>query len=109
MPSEFNGVVFAYLDQEIAAVPAGQLTVVEEGLTVLSSTFGYGSKYLARPNAIPMDPTGLKLEGAVPGSKKLYEPNNDLVFFGAIRDAMPDLWGRRVIENLLNVPPHSLT
>ena len=108
MPSEFNGIVFAYLDQEVAAVPAGQLTVVEEGLAVLSSTFGYGSKYLARPDAIPLDPTGLKLEGAVSGAKRLYEPENDLTFFGAIRDAMPDMWGRRVIENLLQVPPNSL-
>ena len=109
MTSEFGSFVFAYLDQEVAAVPAGRLTVVEEGLTVLSSTFGYGSKYLARPNAIPLDPAGLKLEGAVSGAKRLYEPDNGLNFFGAVRDAMPDLWGRRVIENLLNVPPNSLT
>jgi serine/threonine-protein kinase HipA len=109
MPSEFKGVVFAYLDREAEAVPAGQLKIVEEGLEVISSTFGYGSRYLARPNAIPVDPTGLKLDGALPGGDKEYEPNNELTFFGAIRDAMPDLWGRRVIENFLKKPPNSLS
>lgn len=108
MPSKFTGIVFAYLDGEVDAVPAGQLQIVEEGTEVVSSTFGYGSRYLDRPNAIPVDPTGLKLEGAVPGSKKENEPNNGLVFFGAVRDAMPDMWGRRVIENFLKAPPNSL-
>jgi serine/threonine-protein kinase HipA len=109
MPSEFRGIVFAYLDQEAEAAPAGQLKVAEEGLEVISSTFGYGSRYLTRPNAIPMDPTGLKLDGAVPGSEREHEPNNELTFFGAIRDAMPDSWGRRVIENFLKKPPNSLS
>lgn len=108
MPSRFTGIVFAYLEGEADAVPAGQLQIVEEGIEVIASTFGYGSRYLARPNAIPVDPTGLKLEGAVPGSVKEHEPDNELVFFGAVRDAMPDMWGRRVIENLLKVPPNSL-
>ena len=109
MTSEFNGFVFAWLGQEVDAVPAGQLTIIEEGPTVRSSTFGYGSRYLARQNAIPLDPTGLRLEGAMPGARRLYSPENDLPFFGTIRDAMPDLWGRRVIENLLGAPPNSLT
>jgi serine/threonine-protein kinase HipA len=29
--------------------------------------------------------------------------------FGAVRDALPDAWGRRVIENKLNVPANSLS
>jgi len=109
MPSEFRGVVFAYLAGDKRAVPAGQLIVLEEGLKVLSSQFGYGSKYLGRPNAIPIDAASLKLEGAVPGTEGLREPTNGLEFFGAIRDAMPDMWGRRVIENRLNVPPNALS
>ena len=108
MPSEFKGIVFAYLAGEKKAVPAGRLIVVEEGMNVLFSQFGYGAKYLARPNAIPIDATSLKLEGAVPGTEALREPTKGLEFFGAIRDAMPDMWGRRVIENRLNVPPNSL-
>jgi serine/threonine-protein kinase HipA len=108
MPSEFGAVVFAYLAGETKAVPAGTLTVLEEGMKVLSSKFGYGAKYLQRPHAIPVDAASLQLAGAVPGSEKLYEPTKELEFFGAIRDAMPDMWGRRVIENRLKAPPNSL-
>lgn len=108
MPSEFKGAVFAYLAEELEAVPAGTLTVLEEGQRVLSSKFGYGAGYLSRPKAIPVDAASLKLEGAVPGTQKLQEPTNGLEFFSAIRDAMPDMWGRRVIENRLKVPANSL-
>ena len=108
MTSEFRGIVFAYLAGERSAVPAGQLLVAEEGLKVLSSQFGYGAKYLGRPKAIPIDAASLKLQGAVPGTEALREPANGLEFFGAIRDAMPDMWGRRVIENRLKAPPNSL-
>ena len=108
MPSDFKGVVFAYLDGEPEAVPAGTLTVREEGQRVLSSHFGYGARYLGRPKAIPVDAASLALEGAVPGSDALQQPTNGLEFFGAIRDAMPDMWGRRVIENRLKVPANSL-
>jgi len=108
MPSEFHAVVFAYLAGETKAVPAGTLTVLEEGVKVLSSQFGYGAKYLQRPQAIPVDAASLQLAGAVPGTEKQYEPTNGLEFFGAVRDAMPDMWGRRVIENRLKVPPNSL-
>lgn len=90
-------------------MPAGQLRVEEEGPRVISSTFGYGKRYLERPNAAPVDPSSLSLDGALPGTAQLYEPVNDLVMFGAVRDAMPDSWGRRVIENKMNVEPNSLS
>jgi serine/threonine-protein kinase HipA len=108
MPSEFRAVVFAYLAGELKAVPAGQLIVVEEGLRILSTRFGYGAKYLERSKAISIDAASLELQGAVPGTEALREPTHGLEFFGAIRDAMPDMWGRRVIENRLKAPPNSL-
>lgn len=108
MTSEFKALVFAYLAQEVHAVPAGVLDVAEEGLRVISSRFGYGGNYLQRPKAIPIDAASLKLQDARPGNEVRYEPTNSLEFFGAIRDAMPDMWGRRVIENRLKVPPNSL-
>lgn len=108
MTSELKATVFAYLAGEPDAVPAGTLTILEEGRRVLSSRFGFGAKYLARPKALPIDAASLRLEGAVSGSEALREPTNGLEFFGAIRDAMPDFWGRRVIENRLRVPPDSL-
>jgi serine/threonine-protein kinase HipA len=45
-----------------------------------------------RDNAVPIDPIELKL------STKTYETNILKGVFGALRDASPDYWGRRVIE-----------
>ena len=42
------------------------------------------------------------------GAQALYEPGEGLVMFGAVRDAAPDFWGRRVIEAKLKKPPNSL-
>jgi serine/threonine-protein kinase HipA len=36
-------------------------------------------------------------------------PVNGLAMFGAMRDATPDAWGRRVIENRLKAPPNGLS
>lgn len=56
----------------------------------------YGKNYLSNPDAIEIDPVELKLEQAPYETVKLNG------FFGAIRDAMPDYWGRRVIEHHTN-------
>lgn len=100
--------VFIHLAGAMEAVPAGQLVVQEEGPRVVSSTFGYGKKYLERQQAAPIDPISLPLDGALSGKEQLYEPVNNLLMFGAIRDSMPDAWGRRVIENKMRVEPNSL-
>ncbi len=101
------GVVFAYLPGCGDAVPAGRLTLLEDGLEAVGSTFGFGARYLKRPDAIPIDPVSLPL-GSRPGTDRLYEPPARLPMFGAVRDAAPDHWGRRVIEAKLGVPPNSL-
>lgn len=103
----WDGIVFAYLPDQIDAVPAGRLSLLEEGLQSIGSTFGYGARYLERANAIPVDPVSLPL-ASLPGQKQLYEPPVGLTLFGAIRDAAPDFWGRRVIETKLRVPPNSI-
>lgn len=54
--------------------------------------FVYGSKYLARPDALPIDPVDLTLREGTFANRKLKG------LFGALRDASPDYWGRRVIE-----------
>ncbi|MBK1669940.1 phosphatidylinositol kinase [Rhodovibrio sodomensis] len=54
--------------------------------------FIYGRKYLAREDATELDPVELTLRSGVFETARLNG------FFGAIRDAMPDFWGRRVIE-----------
>ena len=52
----------------------------------------YGRNYLNRKNAIEIDPIELKLAAGT------YETTEHEGLFGALRDAGPDHWGRRVIE-----------
>ena len=52
----------------------------------------YGRRYRERADAVELDPVELRLSGRV------YETARLEGYFGAIRDAMPDSWGRRVIE-----------
>jgi serine/threonine-protein kinase HipA len=103
----WEGFVFVHLPQQHDAVPAGRLSLLEEGLQSVGSTFGYGVRYLERLNALPVDPVSLPLS-SLPGEKHLYEPPVGLTLFGAMRDAAPDFWGRRVIEAKLKVPPNSV-
>jgi serine/threonine-protein kinase HipA len=103
----WEGVVFIHLPDQSEAVPAGRISLLEEGLQSVGSTFGYGARYLKRANAIPVDPVSLPLS-SLPGEEQLYEPPAGLALFGAIRDAAPDFWGRRVTEAKLKVPPNSV-
>jgi len=97
---------FAYLDTEW--VPCGQLTLTEDGPKLSASSFAYGLRYLERPGALEVDPVSLSLrdKDAVRGTAQF--PPNNLPWFGGIRDAAPDAWGRRVIESRLKVPANSL-
>lgn len=107
--NNFETTVFAYLPVATEAVPAGKLAMLEEGVNTTASRFGYGRRYLQRPQAIAIDPVSLPIDGAVDGALREYEPINGLTMLGAVRDAMPDAWGRRVIENKLKVPANSLS
>ncbi|EKF72816.1 hypothetical protein A11A3_16787 [Alcanivorax hongdengensis A-11-3] len=55
--------------------------------------FRYGKSYLARANAIPLSIPGRPL-GELTGDP--YVLDNELS--GALRDASPDAWGRRIIQ-----------
>ena len=57
--------------------------------------FNYGRSYLARPNAIPIYEPELPLR---PGE---IAPEPPLALAGALRDALPDAWGRRVVLHRL--------
>ncbi len=54
--------------------------------------FVYGRTYLANPDALPLEPLHLRLV------ERLYETATLEGFFGPLRDAMPDDWGRYVID-----------
>lgn len=98
--------VFAFLDDEF--VPAGLLTLTEDGTQLNASEFAYGTRYMERPRAVEIDPVSLSLKDKEGIRGKKVFPQNELSFFGGIRDAAPDAWGRRVIEAKLKVPVNSL-
>jgi serine/threonine-protein kinase HipA len=98
--------IFAFLDD--AFVPAGLLNLTEDGSQLKASEFAYGTRYIERPRAVEIDPVSLCLKDKDALRGKKVFPENGLPFFGGIRDAAPDSWGRRVIEAKLKVPANSL-
>jgi serine/threonine-protein kinase HipA len=84
--------VYMTLPGETQAVTAGRFELATSRQGVVTGRFVYGRSYLARPNAVEIDPVELKL------SSRTYETVLMKGVFGALRDAGPDYWGRRVIE-----------
>ena len=58
----------------------------------------YGKSYLARPNAVPLEPLELPLV------ERTFETTRLKGLFGSLRDSSPDFWGRRVIERHAGKP-----
>lgn len=73
-------------------VTAGRLVLATDRAGVQFGRFVYGRRYLDRSNAVPIDPIELPL------SDQTYQTTRLKGVFGALRDASPDHWGRRVIE-----------
>ena len=96
--------VFAHVADEDCAdfVPAGSL----EGANTAQPVFVYGKRYVQRPYAVEVDPAALPLKNEEGGAKRFVLAG--LTEFGGIRDAAPDSWGRRVIENKLRVAANKL-
>lgn len=67
-----------------------EISLTPDGDTI--GKFIYGRRYLERSDAVELDPVELRLR------RGQYETARMDGFFGAIRDSMPDYWGRRVIE-----------
>ena len=72
-------------------VTAGRFRWTEDGAGEVGR-FVYGRSYRERSDAVELDPVELRL------SSQVYETARMEGYFGAIRDSMPDFWGRRVIE-----------
>lgn len=85
--------VWVYLPDAASPVVAGRLDV---NLTPAGNIgrFNYGQSYFSRVDAIPIDPVALPL---TKGSTTFTSLNG---FPGAILDASPDAWGKRVIDRL---------
>jgi serine/threonine-protein kinase HipA len=95
MTSEREAYIYIQLPGSLETVPAALLRVqtLSDGRAV--GRFRYGNRYLERKDAVSIDPFQLPLD------KKVYEFTSLKGIPGAVRDATPDAWGRRVIEHKL--------
>lgn len=79
-------------------VTAGRFVMETDRTGTSVGRFVYGRRYLARPDAVEIDPVELKL------APRTYETAALGGVFGALRDASPDYWGRRVIDKHAGKP-----
>lgn len=97
MTSEALAECFVYitLPGQTDPVTAGRFALAVGRRGTVEGRFVYGRSYLERPNAVALDPVELKL------SPRTYSTAALDGVFGALRDASPDYWGRRVIQRHL--------
>ncbi|HUG99428.1 MAG TPA: HipA domain-containing protein [Gammaproteobacteria bacterium] len=91
MTSERECFVYIVLRGATDFVTAGRFRIAATREGTPRGEFVYGRKYLRRSDAVEFDPVELRL------APQIYETGRMGGFFGAIRDAMPDYWGRLVI------------
>jgi len=84
--------VYITLPGKTSAVTAGKFVLEQTDSGAALGRFVYGKSYLKNAEAVPIDPVELKL------SNYTYSNVHLKGVFGALRDAGPDYWGRRVIE-----------
>jgi serine/threonine-protein kinase HipA len=89
--------VYITLPGETNAVLAGRF-VLNKDRRGPRGRFLYGKSYLARADAVEIDPVELTL------SAQTFETGRLEGVFGALRDSGPDYWGRRVIEKHAGKP-----
>ena len=90
--------VYITLPGETEAVTAGRFSLTTDAHGTAIGRFVYGRSYLERVDSLPIDPIELKL------AKRTYQTTTMKGVFGALRDASPDYWGRRVIERHVGKP-----
>lgn len=92
--------VFIYLPGQVRATPAGRFRYDPAARI---GRFDYGRKYLTLPDALPVDLLELPLAGPIAPAR-----TNDGLY-GAFRDALPDFWGRLVLEKRLGVSMEAIS
>ncbi len=92
--------VFIYLPGQSHASVAGRFDW-EPATSPPSGEFVYAQSYLARVDAVPLDPIALPLR------EQVFATTLSSGFFGVIRDAIPDDWGRQVAAQLYGGSFHS--
>jgi serine/threonine-protein kinase HipA len=89
--------VYVVLPGATEFVTAGKFELSTDARGAALGRFVYGRSYLERSDAVPIDPVELTL------SRGTFRTAAMKGVFGALRDAGPDYWGRRVIEKHLRV------
>jgi serine/threonine-protein kinase HipA len=102
MTSERQAYIYIQLPGTLNTLPAALLKVEKLRDGTFVGRFRYGDRYLERKDAIAFDPFKLPLGSVVHEVTKLKGVP------GAVRDAGPDAWGRRVIEHKLERGPGDL-
>lgn len=90
--------VYITLPGSVAPVTAGRFELQADRTGTPVGRFVYGRSYLERNDAVGFDPVELRL------SPRRYETVALGGVFGALRDAGPDYWGRRIIEKHAGKP-----
>lgn len=90
--------VHMQLPDTTTIVPCGRFATTGDGRTPGVGRFVYGRSYRERPDSVPVDPYNLPVV-TTPAETVDYGG-----IFGALRDASPDAWGRRLIEASLGRP-----
>lgn len=90
--------VYIALPDETEFVTAGRFQRSFDRHGIATGRFVYGKSYLERQNAVPLDPIELKL------GPQTYSTTVLKGIFGALRDASPDSWGRRIIDRRFGSP-----
>jgi len=84
--------VYVVLPGQTRFVTAGRFGLRSDRRGEAMGRFVYGRSYRERPDAVELDPVELRLMPAQFQTARMGG------FFGALRDALPDFWGRQVIE-----------
>jgi|CXWL01.1.fsa_nt_gi serine/threonine-protein kinase HipA len=90
--------VYVQLPGTMETVPCASLRVRAVGAGTHEGSFTYGKRYLERPEVVALDLFHLPLSVRPHKFTKLKG------IPGAVRDASPDAWGRRVIQAKLQRP-----
>lgn len=95
--------VYIQLPGTFEWVTCASLKVREVGTGAFRGVFTYGRRYLERQNVTPLDQYHLAL------SERPLEFTKLKGIPGALRDASPDAWGRRVIQAKLGRPEEDIS
>ena len=93
--------VYVVLPGQTRFVTAGRFALRRDRRGDAVGGFVYGRSYRERSDAVELDPVELRLTAAQFQSGRMGG------FFGALRDALPDFWGRQVIERKGGIGPMS--